>query len=88
MQLLRSLLFTTYMMVSALPVRRLHGAVLLAAVPRAVRHRAHLGALLFWMLERLCGLSFVVEGREHIPAGQSHRHEQSHLGLGDGGAIS
>src|ERR1700734_1711550 len=25
--------------------------------------------ILFWVLERLCGLKYVVEGREHIPAG-------------------
>ena len=25
--------------------------------------------ILFWVLERLCGLTYVVEGREHIPAG-------------------
>ena len=35
----------------------------------AVRDCAQLGALHFWLLERLCGLRYTVEGRERIPAG-------------------
>lgn len=69
MQYLRSLLFTTYLMLSAccfglfmtlffwLPYRQ-HFA-LARAWARSV----------FFMLERLCGLGFTVEGRGHIPAG-------------------
>jgi hypothetical protein len=54
------------LMVSAC-VFGIHGAVFLPALPRAVRDRPLLGALLLWLLERLCGLKFVVEGRERIP---------------------
>jgi 1-acyl-sn-glycerol-3-phosphate acyltransferase len=36
---------------------------------RAIRDRPQLGAHLLWVLERLCGLNYVVEGRERIPAG-------------------
>jgi 1-acyl-sn-glycerol-3-phosphate acyltransferase len=69
MQLLRSLLFTTYMMFSAclfgffmtlcfwLPYRT-HFAI--------ARYWAR---ALFWVLERLCGLKYAVEGRERIPPG-------------------
>jgi 1-acyl-sn-glycerol-3-phosphate acyltransferase len=69
MRLLRSLLFTTYMMVSAC----LFGAFM--ALCFWLPYRAQFAVArtwarcLFWMLERLCGLSFVVEGREHIPQG-------------------
>jgi 1-acyl-sn-glycerol-3-phosphate acyltransferase len=69
MRLLRSLLFTSYMMVSAC----LFGAFMALCfwLPyRALFAIARTWArCLFWMLERLCGLSFVVEGREHIPQG-------------------
>jgi 1-acyl-sn-glycerol-3-phosphate acyltransferase len=69
MRLLRSLLFTTYMMVSAC----LFGAFM--ALCFWLPYRAQFAVArtwarcLFWTLERLCGLSFVVEGREHIPQG-------------------
>ena len=69
MQLFRSLLFTTYMMASAC----LFGAVMALGfwLPyRAQFAIAHTWArILFWVLERLCGLKFTVEGRERIPAG-------------------
>ncbi len=69
MRWLRSLLFTTYMMVSAC----LFGAFMTLCF--WLPYRAHFGIArawarcLFWMLERLCGLTFVVEGRERIPQG-------------------
>jgi 1-acyl-sn-glycerol-3-phosphate acyltransferase len=69
MQLVRSLFFTAYMMVSALLVG---GFMALCfwlpyrsqfAIARAwARH-------VFWMLDKLCGLNFTIEGRERIPAG-------------------
>jgi 1-acyl-sn-glycerol-3-phosphate acyltransferase len=68
-QLLRSLLFTTYMMLSAC----LFGAVM--ALGFWLPYRAQFAIarcwarILFWVLERLCGLKYVVEGRERIPAG-------------------
>ncbi|MGC1388731.1 MAG: lysophospholipid acyltransferase family protein [Steroidobacteraceae bacterium] len=69
MRRMRSLLFTTYMMVSAC----LFGAFM--ALCFWLPYRAQFAIArcwarcLFWMLERLCGLTFVVEGRERIPRG-------------------
>lgn len=69
MQLLRSLLFTTYMMASAC----LFGAVM--ALGFWLPYRAQFAIarswarILFWVLKHLCGLTYVVEGRERIPAG-------------------
>ncbi|HSY96884.1 MAG TPA: lysophospholipid acyltransferase family protein [Steroidobacteraceae bacterium] len=69
MQLFRSLLFTTYMMASAC----LFGAVM--ALGFWLPYRAQFAIarcwarILFWILERLCGLKFTVEGRERIPPG-------------------
>jgi 1-acyl-sn-glycerol-3-phosphate acyltransferase len=68
-QLFRSLLFTTYMMASAC----LFGGVM--ALGFWLPYRAQFAIartwarILFWVLERLCGLKYVVEGRERIPAG-------------------
>jgi 1-acyl-sn-glycerol-3-phosphate acyltransferase len=68
-QLFRSLVFTTYMMASAC----LFGAVM--ALGFWLPYRAQFAIartwarILFWVLERLCGLTFTVEGREHIPPG-------------------
>ncbi|MEP6884892.1 MAG: lysophospholipid acyltransferase family protein [Gammaproteobacteria bacterium] len=69
MQLIRSLIFTTYMMASAC----LFGGVM--ALGFWLPYRAQFAIartwarILFWVLEHLCGLKYVVEGREHIPAG-------------------
>jgi len=68
-QLFRSLLFTTYMMVSAC----FFGGVM--ALGFWLPYRAQFAIarcwarILLWVLERLCGLKFSVEGRERIPAG-------------------
>jgi 1-acyl-sn-glycerol-3-phosphate acyltransferase len=68
-QLFRSLLFTTYMMLSAC----LFGGVMALGfwLPYGAQFAiARCWArILFWVLERLCGLKYVVEGRERIPAG-------------------
>jgi len=68
-QLLRSLLFTSYMMASAC----LFGAVMGLGfwLPYRVQFAIarSWARILFWLLERLCGLKYVVEGRERIPAG-------------------
>ena len=69
MQLLRSLLFTAYMMASAC----LFGAVMalgfwLPYTAQFAIARSWARTLL-WVLERLCGLKFSVDGRERIPAG-------------------
>src|SRR5450631_4078432 len=69
------------------PVRRIHGPVLLAAVSCALRHSAQLGALL--VLDARTSLRPLFRrrrARTHS-AGQSHHHEQPHLRLGNGGAI-
>lgn len=69
MQLLRSLLFTTYLFVSTAVFAV---AVLLSApFPYAVRHavaRSWARSAL-WLLGALCRLDYVVEGRENIPPG-------------------
>ncbi|MGO9515049.1 MAG: lysophospholipid acyltransferase family protein [Steroidobacteraceae bacterium] len=63
------MLFTTYMMLSAC----LFGAFM--ALCFWLPYRAHFAIArfwarcLFWLLERLCGLKFAVEGRERIPQG-------------------
>jgi 1-acyl-sn-glycerol-3-phosphate acyltransferase len=69
MQLVKSLFFTAYMMVSAL----LFGAAISLcfwapyatryAIARAWAHHV------IWMLDKVCGLKYTVEGRERIPAG-------------------
>lgn len=69
MQLFRSLLFTTYMMASAC----LFGAVMGLGFWLPYRTQFAIARtwarILIWVLARLCGLKYVVEGREHIPAG-------------------
>jgi 1-acyl-sn-glycerol-3-phosphate acyltransferase len=68
-QLFRSLLFTVYMMASAC----LFGGVM--ALGFWLPYRAQFAIartwarILMWMLARLCGLTFTVEGRERIPPG-------------------
>jgi 1-acyl-sn-glycerol-3-phosphate acyltransferase len=69
MQLFRSLIFTTYMMASAC----VFGAVM--ALGFWLPYRAQFAIarswarILLWVLARLCGLEFIVEGRERIPPG-------------------
>lgn len=69
MQLLRSLLFTTYMMLSAC----LWGGFM--ALCFFLPHRMQFAIArswarcLLWALAHLCGLKFTVEGRERIPQG-------------------
>jgi 1-acyl-sn-glycerol-3-phosphate acyltransferase len=66
---LRSLLFTTYLMVSACAWGTAMGLCFF------LPHRAQFAmarswaVCVLWVLERLCNLKFVVEGRENIPAG-------------------
>lgn len=69
MQAFRSLLFTAYMMASA----SLFGAFMTLCFWAPYRFHFAIARLwaqiLFWILDRLCGLNFIVEGRERIPAG-------------------
>ena len=69
MQLILSLIFTVYMMLSAC----VFGLIMTLCffLPYRVQFQiARTWArILFWLLDKLCGLNFVVEGRERIPAG-------------------
>ena len=69
MQLLRSLIFTAYMMLSAC----VFGAFMSLCFWAPHRFQFAVARCwarcLFWMLARLCGLRYSVEGRERIPAG-------------------
>jgi 1-acyl-sn-glycerol-3-phosphate acyltransferase len=65
----RSVLFTAYMMVSAC----VFGAFMSLCFWAPYRFQFEVARLwarcLFWVLERMCGLKYVVEGRERIPPG-------------------
>jgi len=69
MQYLRSLLFTTYMMVSACLFGAFMGICFWLPYRTQFAIAKRWAVLLFWMLERLCGLTYTVAGRENIPAG-------------------
>ncbi len=69
MPILRSLLFTTYMMVSACLFGLLMALVFWAPYRTQFAIARTWARWLLWMLERLCGLSYRVEGWERIPAG-------------------
>jgi 1-acyl-sn-glycerol-3-phosphate acyltransferase len=69
MQALRSLLFTAYMMVSACLVGAFMSLCFWAPYSFQFATARVWARGLFWVLERLCGLRYVVEGREHIPSG-------------------
>jgi 1-acyl-sn-glycerol-3-phosphate acyltransferase len=69
MQLFKSLLFTAYMMVSACLVGGFMGLCFwlpyraqFAMARGWARHQ-------FWMLDKICGLNYTVQGRENIPTG-------------------
>ncbi len=69
MQFILSLIFTIYMMVSAC-IFGLGMAICFWLPYRAQFNIARTWArILFWLLDKLCGLNFVVEGRERIPPG-------------------
>jgi 1-acyl-sn-glycerol-3-phosphate acyltransferase len=69
MQLLRSLIFTAYMMISAMLV----GGFM--ALCFWLPYHAHFAMArawargVFYVLDKVCHLTWIVEGREHIPAG-------------------
>jgi 1-acyl-sn-glycerol-3-phosphate acyltransferase len=69
MQTLRSLLFTTYMMLSACVIGGLMGMCFWLPYRHRFAMARGWARGLLWVLERLCGLKFVVEGRERIPPG-------------------
>jgi 1-acyl-sn-glycerol-3-phosphate acyltransferase len=69
MQLIKSLFFTAFMMVSALAF----GGFMTLCFWSPYRTQFGIARvwarLQFWLLKKVCGLSFTVEGRERIPAG-------------------
>ena len=69
MRLLRSLLFTAYMMVSACVFGSLMGLCFWLPYPAQFAIARTWARQLLWLLDRLCGLNFTVEGAERIPAG-------------------
>lgn len=69
MQYLRSLIFTTYMMVSACVCGAVMGICFWLPYRQQFGLARTWARWLLWVLQRLCGLGYVVEGREHIPAG-------------------
>jgi len=68
-QLFRSLLFTTYMMASACVFGGVMALGFWLPYPAQFAIARTWARILFWVLERLCGLKYVVEGRERIPPG-------------------
>ena len=69
MQLLKSLFFTAFMMVSALAFGGFMALCFLAPYRTQFAIARSWARLQFWLLEKVCGLTFTVEGRERIPAG-------------------
>ena len=69
MQTLRSFLFTTYMILSACIVGGVMGICFWLPYRYEFALARWWARQLFWVLERLCSLKFVVEGRERIPEG-------------------
>jgi 1-acyl-sn-glycerol-3-phosphate acyltransferase len=68
-QLFRSLLFTTYMMASACVFGGVMALGFWLPYPAQFAIARTWARILLWVLERLCGLKYVVEGRERIPPG-------------------
>jgi 1-acyl-sn-glycerol-3-phosphate acyltransferase len=69
MQLVRSLVFTTYLMVSACLWGALMGLCFFLPYSAEFALARGWARGVLWVLERVCGLKFVVEGRERIPPG-------------------
>src|SRR5580698_3088439 len=69
MQLIKSLIFTGYMMLSALVFGGFMALCFWAPYHSQFTIARTWARILFWMLDKICGLNFVVEGRERIPPG-------------------
>jgi 1-acyl-sn-glycerol-3-phosphate acyltransferase len=69
MQLFKSLFFTAFMMVSALAFGGFMALCFLAPYRTQFAIARSWARLQFWLLGIVCGLTFTVEGRERIPAG-------------------
>jgi 1-acyl-sn-glycerol-3-phosphate acyltransferase len=69
MQLIRSLIFTAYMMGSALLFGAFMTLCFWAPYSTQFAIARSWARILFWVLDKVCGLKFKVEGRERIPSG-------------------
>jgi 1-acyl-sn-glycerol-3-phosphate acyltransferase len=69
MRLIKSLLFTGYMMLSALAFGGFMALCFWAPYRTQFAIARAWARMVFWLLDKLCGLKFTVEGRERIPAG-------------------
>jgi 1-acyl-sn-glycerol-3-phosphate acyltransferase len=69
MQLIKSLVFTAYMMLSALVFGGFMALCFWAPYRTQFAIARAWARMVFWLLDKLCGLKFTVEGRERIPAG-------------------
>jgi 1-acyl-sn-glycerol-3-phosphate acyltransferase len=69
MQLIKSLFFTAYMMVSALLFGGIMTLLFWAPYSTQFSIARSWARMQFWVLDKVCGLSFSVEGRERIPSG-------------------
>jgi 1-acyl-sn-glycerol-3-phosphate acyltransferase len=69
MQLIKSLFFTAFMMVSALVFGGFMTLCFWSPYGTQFAIARTWARLQFWLLARVCGLSFSVEGRERIPSG-------------------
>jgi 1-acyl-sn-glycerol-3-phosphate acyltransferase len=69
MQFIRSLIFTAYMMISACVFAFIMSVCFWLPYHAQFAIARTWARQLFWVLDKLCGLNFVVEGRERIPAG-------------------
>jgi len=69
MQLIKSLFFTAYMMLSALLFGGFMTLLFWAPYSAQFAIARTWARILFWVLDKVCGLTFAVEGRERIPAG-------------------
>jgi 1-acyl-sn-glycerol-3-phosphate acyltransferase len=69
MQLIRSLIFTAFMMVSALAFGGFMALCFWLPYGSQFAIARCWARILFWTLEKICGLNWTIEGRENIPAG-------------------
>jgi len=69
MQLIKSLIFTGYMMLSALVFGGFMALCFWAPYRTQFAIARAWARMVFWLLDKICGLKFTVEGRERIPAG-------------------
>jgi 1-acyl-sn-glycerol-3-phosphate acyltransferase len=69
MQLMKSLFFTAFMMVSALAFGGFMTLCFWSPYRTQFAIARSWARMQFWLLQKVCGLGFTVEGRERIPAG-------------------